>query len=705
MAFAGVTIDIVDKASSRLRKINEQAQKASKTFQRFDKATKGITTRFNGLAKVVAQVGLVEFGRRSVQTAADFDKLNLRLKLLTKETGTFAQSQKIAADAQKLFGISTLEALDGVTNITARLAPLGVGVEDIRTTFIGFNTAAKLAGATGIEASNAFRQLAQALGSGRLQGDEFRSISEQIPTLLKPVADELGTTVGKLKEFSSQGKITSDVVIRALGKIGDEGAPMLAKLLENDPTQVFKNLNNEIERLQITIGRTLLPTAKLLTLGLTGFSEVINTLPSGFTAVVIGATAAITAFTILGPIATAIKGTFVALLATLAKFGIIITGPVAAGIGLLGLGIAGIAGHYIDANKEQKKFNNLLEKGSKVQIENAIATNENTIAKIKNEMARKRSKTAAFQAIAALEEENRKLKEQQKINENLQKRGFDTAAGTYTVNGIIYDAKTGEPKNPPKTISNLVDDKNKPITDKKDPRLVEGTLLKQIERKIQLKNTEDEKDRLLLERKFLHIDQLKEILNNEQIINKEKAISLLATEFNIDKNKILNDTLTDQADIYKQIGENIATGISDALTDAAMGAKTLGEAAVSVLQSIGRQLMQLGINTLLFNIFGGATGIFKNLPTFAAGGRPPVGRPSLVGEKGPEIFVPRSAGTIIPNNQLGGGVVNNINVSVDTSGSAVDSDPTQSAELGRAISEAIQLELIKQQRAGGLLYR
>ena len=136
-----------------------------------------------------------------------------------------------------------------------------------------------------------------------------------------------------------------------------------------------------------------------------------------------------------------------------------------------------------------------------------------------------------------------------------------------------------------------------------------------------------------------------------------------------------------------------------------MGAKTLGEAAVSVLQSIGRQLIQLGINTLLFNLFGGASGIFKNLPTFAAGGKPPVGRPSIVGEKGPELFVPTTAGTIIPNNQLGGGVVNNINVSVDASGSSVEGDTNQSSQLGRAISEAIQLELVKQQRAGGLLYR
>ena len=242
-AFAAVTIDINGrKAIDTLKRVNTQAQKLGKTFQRYDKVTKGITTRFNALGKAIATVGVVEFGRRSVQAAANFDKLNLRLRLLTEQTGTFAESQKIAADAQKLFGISTLEALEGVTNITARLAPLGVGVEDIRTTFIGFNTAAKLAGASSIEATNAFRQLAQALGSGRLQGDEFRSISEQIPTLLKPVADELGTTVGKLKEFSSQGKITSEVVIRALKKIEEEGAPALAALLESDPTQVFKNL-------------------------------------------------------------------------------------------------------------------------------------------------------------------------------------------------------------------------------------------------------------------------------------------------------------------------------------------------------------------------------------------------------------------------------------------------------------------------------
>ena len=44
---------------------------------------------------------------------------------------------------------------------------------------------------------------------------------------------------------------------------------------------------------------------------------------------------------------------------------------------------------------------------------------------------------------------------------------------------------------------------------------------------------------------------------------------------------------------------------------------------------------------------------FKSIFGFADGGVPPVGRPSLVGERGPELFMPKAAGTVIPNNQLG----------------------------------------------------
>jgi len=156
-------------------------------------------------------------------------------------------------------------------------------------------------------------------------------------------------------------------------------------------------------------------------------------------------------------------------------------------------------------------------------------------------------------------------------------------------------------------------------------------------------------------------------------------------------------------DAFAKIGDTLATGVSDALVGVVNGTRSLADAARSLLSDIANQFLRLGINTLLFSAFGGSTGIFKNLPTFAAGGRPPVGRPSIVGERGPELFVPTTAGTVIPNDKMGG-MTNNIVVNVDVDGgSSVDADENNSKQFGLALASAIQAEIINQKRAGGLL--
>ena len=83
-----------------------------------------------------------------------------------------------------------------------------------------------------------------------------------------------------------------------------------------------------------------------------------------------------------------------------------------------------------------------------------------------------------------------------------------------------------------------------------------------------------------------------------------------------------------------------------------------------------------GLSGLVASMFGGggeASGAVAMVDAafFADGGNPPVGKASIVGERGPELFVPRTAGTIIPNNQLGnmGGttnVTNNYIQAIDT---------------------------------------
>ena len=91
------------------------------------------------------------------------------------------------------------------------------------------------------------------------------------------------------------------------------------------------------------------------------------------------------------------------------------------------------------------------------------------------------------------------------------------------------------------------------------------------------------------------------------------------------------------------------------------------------------------------------------IPGFASGGRPPVGKPSLVGERGPELFVPRQAGTIVPNDQLGGGSNATVNVTVNATESNVSASGGEAKQLGLAIASAVQQQLVKERRPGGLL--
>lgn len=78
--------------------------------------------------------------------------------------------------------------------------------------------AIKVSGASAEEAKNAMLQFGQALGSGKLQGDELRSLMENAPYLMRQLADALGVPVGALKKLGEEGKLTSDVVTNALSK-------------------------------------------------------------------------------------------------------------------------------------------------------------------------------------------------------------------------------------------------------------------------------------------------------------------------------------------------------------------------------------------------------------------------------------------------------------------------------------------------------
>ena len=175
----------------------------------------------------------------------------------------------------------------------------------------------------------------------------------------------------------------------------------------------------------------------------------------------------------------------------------------------------------------------------------------------------------------------------------------------------------------------------------------------------------------------------------------------------------LRQAIAEQNSQYEELNTTFRNGIVDSILDAVDGTKSLAQGLVGVLKQMARLILQQQLLNALqgFDFFspgpstagpGGYTIPSGAVPKFANGGRPPVGRPSIVGERGPELFVPDRAGTIVPNGAMGSA---NVTVNVDASGSSVEGDADQASMLGKALGIAVQQELIKQKRPGGLLAR
>lgn len=132
------------------------------------------------------------------------------------------------------------------------------------------------------------------------------------------------------------------------------------------------------------------------------------------------------------------------------------------------------------------------------------------------------------------------------------------------------------------------------------------------------------------------------------------------------------------------------------------------QSLAGALQMMASSLLRFGLNTLAdagdpkgqgVGLFSILTGRFGER---AAGGPVSAGSSYLVGERGPEMFVPRTSGSIYPNDAMGIGG-GNITVNVDATGTSVQGNGDDSKRLGEAIGVAIRQELIKQKRPGGLL--
>lgn len=308
MADSSIKVRITGDSSSAQKAINEVGAKAESVLGKrlggmFTKAMNALP--FAGMAAGVGLVAneVVQLGAKITGASDNFALMRSRLNMINDGAqSTDELLNKVYASANRARG-----SFEATADVVGKLGILAKDAFSNNDEIILFaeqmNKQFKIGGASLQEQQSAMYQLTQAMAAGKLQGDEFRSIMENAPLLAQSIANEFGMSVGQLKEMSSEGLITSDIIKNALFNSAEETNAKFAELpmtfediatrISNAFTMAFQPVLTEIgtlansESMQTFING-LIASFKMLSLAVQGVIATIRVSLSSLSTVLTG---------------------------------------------------------------------------------------------------------------------------------------------------------------------------------------------------------------------------------------------------------------------------------------------------------------------------------------------------------------------------------------------------------------------------------
>lgn len=242
-------------------------------------AAQGVTTAFAGMLPFLGALGMAAGSVTLVATATGFafykvseffapfqDRLaavdaRLRNTIQTSATTARRIRDDITSMSQDT-GLGFAPSADAFLRMARNRGSIGANTSELLALTEATQKLGVISGAGAGETASGMLQLSQALASGRLQGDELRSIMEQMPALAKAIADGLGVSVGQLRNMGSEGQLTSDKVFAAIlsqiEKIRSEFAAM-----PDTVERANQRLSDSFDRLFANIGKSIDASPKM----------------------------------------------------------------------------------------------------------------------------------------------------------------------------------------------------------------------------------------------------------------------------------------------------------------------------------------------------------------------------------------------------------------------------------------------------------
>lgn len=190
-----------DAASQKMNKLNKASAGAN--------LIKGVITG----ATIAAAVATA---KKAMSISDDYANMNARLNMINDGMQSTDELQKSIFTSAQRTGSAYTEMANGVAKMRMQAGDVFQNNGETIAFLETMNKSFVVGGASIEEQKSAMMQLTQAMASGKLQGDELRSLAETSPALIQAIATKLGVTRGEVKKLGADGKITADIVKTAM---------------------------------------------------------------------------------------------------------------------------------------------------------------------------------------------------------------------------------------------------------------------------------------------------------------------------------------------------------------------------------------------------------------------------------------------------------------------------------------------------------
>jgi tape measure domain-containing protein len=628
---ANVAINVDSRgATQKLREVQSQAQQTERAFG-------GLASAAGKLAAAFAAVQAVKF---VFVQAAELESQRRSLEVLT---GSAQQAGKIIKELQDLGAVTPFTSTELIDS-AKRLQAFGVEANKVVETT---RRLADVSGATGAELQGLVTAYGQVQAKGRLQGEELLQFQERGVALQQILKEEYKLSGDEFQKALEGGRISAQAVEAAIIKLTDAGGKYANGAIAQSDTLNGKlsTLQDSFQRLAQNIGTFFAPVFKFLIDGINAFIERVNS------AARIGAEA---------------RAYEEANKRTRTRFG--------------ALRYANPFDQEVQQYRERLRKSLVQSELGAGAVPAAPTAGAGALpALLAPKGGKDKTKKERESQIPALQNE---LALQNRILEIVTDTGLARLAGNKATEAALQIEQILEERSAKIAGINLEKIPNaekelkiKIATVEADKQLVEASFARQ--NAVQDLRVEQEKQiaEILsgLDMEILKLqaktDAEQQAIRFLEIENQLKADGKALTDLDAEaiRRKIAEvQKLTkeqqkaqDQAKLVEQQFANIGAGIGDMLTGAfdnlISKTKDWNDVLRESLMAIGKMLMMAGLNMLagtdgqgVLSFLGFGSGFGKR----AAGGPVSGGSPYLVGERGPELFVPGTGGTVVNNNNL-----------------------------------------------------